>query len=99
MTTAVIEGLKTIPSIPSKGWRYLSINLALVNVEHGLSAAKKLGFSPELAQINYPMGSSEIHLLLWSGPIEDAPSDMHDRIDALADMVDSNAIRCVSSRH
>jgi hypothetical protein len=57
----------------------ISTNLALVSL-------------PEVAKIAYPRGKTEIHALLWSVVMADTPADMNDRIDALAEQVDIQAI-------
>ncbi len=93
MTAATIEGIKTIPAIPGKGEQYLSVNLAMVGLPDVVEVAKDLGFSTELVQIPYPIGGSEIHALLWSGRINEAPNDMTKRIDALAMRVPTASIR------
>lgn len=95
MTTATIEGIKTIPAIPGKGEQYLSVNLAIVKLADVVRVAEDLGFSSDLVQIIYPIGGSEIHALLWGGRMSDAPGDMNDRIDELAVRVPTAAIRSV----
>ncbi len=95
MTTATIEGIKTIPAIPGKGEQYLSVNLAHVRLLDVVKVAEELRLGSDLVQIVYPIGSSEIHALLWAGQINDAPRDLNERIDALADRVPTAAIRSV----
>ncbi len=92
--TATIEGIRTISYIPKKGHQFLSVNLALVELAEISDIAKQLGFKLELVQIPSRSGT-EIHALLWEGEIADAPSDMDDRIDALADLINTDAIRSV----
>lgn len=95
MTTATIEGIKTIPAVPGREEQYLSVNLALVSLPDVVRIAAELGFSTELVQIAYPIGGNEIHALLWAGRIKDAPENMNQRIDALAGSVPTAAIRSV----
>jgi hypothetical protein len=95
MATTTIEGIKTIPALPSKGEQYLSVNLALVGLPDVVQVATELGFTSELVQIVYPVGGSEIHALLWEGMMNDAPTDMNVRIDTLADRLNTAAIRSV----
>lgn len=92
MTTATIEGIRTLSYIPKQGHQFLSVNLALVPLEEISGIAKQLGFKLELVQIPSRV-DVEIHALLWEGAIADAPSDMNDRIDALADLINTDAIR------
>jgi putative effector of murein hydrolase LrgA (UPF0299 family) len=95
MTTATIEGIKTIPAIPRQGEQSLSVNLALVSLPEVVKVSAELGFTAELVQITYPVGSSEIHALLWTGSINEAATDMSQRIDALAKRMPTAAIRSV----
>ena len=90
--TTTLEGIKTIPFIPSKGTRILSINLALVNHAEVIRLAVELGFKPEIIQVARRR-STELHALLWQGAIEDTPSDMDEKVDALADQINTDAIR------
>lgn len=94
MATATIKGIRTLSYIPKKGWQFLSVNLALVPLEEISQIAKQLDFKAELVQIPSRV-DVELHALLWEGAIADAPSDMNDRIDQLADMVNPAAIRSV----
>ena len=88
-TTA--ESIRTLRLIPPKGTRILSINLALVNHDEAWSIAKRLGFAPEVVQLSrHPI--TEIHLLLWQGKIEDIPADLENKVDALADQINTDAI-------
>ena len=48
--TAVIDGIRTIPFIPPKGIRYLSINLALALPSDVWQLAESLGFNPNLCK-------------------------------------------------
>ena len=95
MTTATIDGIKTIPPVPSPGDRYLSVNLASVSLASVLEVASTLGFKPELVQIPYRFGKTEIHALLWHGSLAETPSDLDDKILALAEQLDDEAIRHV----
>lgn len=91
MTTATIEGIRTLSPIPAKGEQYLSVNLALVELAALLDIAKELDFKPELVQVQYRSGI-QVHALLWQGKISDAPSDLDGRIDTLADRINTDAI-------
>jgi hypothetical protein len=90
MTT--IEGIKTIRGIPEQGKRFLSVNLALVDVIELMDIVKELGFKPELVQIQY-LTHTEIHALLWYGAIADTPSNLEARFDELALRINADAIR------
>ena len=92
MTTATIEGIRTFSFIPPRGQRFLSVNLALVDMANLLDIARELGFKPELVQIHY-RSSIEIHALLWQGAISDTPQDMDEKVDDLAERVNPEAIR------
>lgn len=92
MTTATIEGIKTLFPIPAKGKRFLSVNLALVDFIELSDIARELDFKPELVQISY-RSVTQVHALLWHGEIADTPSDIDERVDALADRINPDAIR------
>lgn len=92
MAIATIEGIRTLSYIPRQGWQFLSVNLALVPLIEMSELAKQLGFKLELVQIPARSGV-QIHALLWEGAIADAPSDLEQRIDALADLINTDAIR------
>lgn len=76
----------------AKGQRFLSVNLALVDLTEITDLAKELGFKPELVQIPSRSGT-QVHALLWQGTIADTPADMDDRVDVLADRINPDAIR------
>jgi hypothetical protein len=92
MTAATLESVKTLSYIPAKGQRFLSVNLALVDLTQITEIAKELGFKPELVQIQGRSGT-QVHALLWQGSIDATPADMDERVDALADRVNTDAIR------
>jgi hypothetical protein len=92
MKTATLEGVKTLPYIPTKGQRFLSVNLALVDLVELTEVAKELGFKPELAQMPSRSGT-QIHALLWHGAIADTPTDIDARVDTLAERINPDAIR------
>jgi hypothetical protein len=97
MTTATIQGIKSIPSIPRKGEHYLSVNLAIVDPAEVWEIAKALGFKPQLVQITNRFGI-EIHALLFFEQREGEPlgwTDLDNKIDELADRIDTRAIRHV----
>lgn len=96
MTTATIEGVRTLSYIPHKGCQFLSVNLALVDLVEISEIAKELGFKPELVQIPSRSGI-QVHALLWEGKTSDAPADLEERIDALADRINPDAIRAPRS--
>jgi hypothetical protein len=89
---STIEGIKILGAIPEKGKRFLSVNLALVDVAELMDIAKELNFKPELVQMQYPK-RTEIHALLWYGAIIDTPPDLEERVDELANRVNTGAIR------
>ena len=91
---ATLEGIKTIPTIPRKGEQYLSVNLALVSLPELVTVAQSLGFKTEVVQIHQRSGT-EVHALLWEGMITEAETDLNERINALADHIDTKAIRSV----
>jgi len=92
--TATLEGIKTIPTIPRPGEQYLSVNLALVSLPELVAIAQSLGFTVEVVQIHQRTGT-EVHALLWSGLMSEAAADLNQRIDLLADFVNTKAIRSV----
>lgn len=92
MTTATIEGIKLLSPVPKQGYRFLSVNLALVDLVDLSELARTLGFKPELVQIHYRSGT-QVHALLWHGEIAATPMDMAEKVDQLAEHVDTAAIR------
>jgi hypothetical protein len=100
MTTTLtppIAGIKMFHSIPAQGMRFLSVNLALVDVAELMDLAKGFGFKPELVQM--PMKDHvQIHALLWHGPIAQTPIDLEDKFDELSDRVNPRAIRYASGQ-
>ena len=95
MVTATLEDIKTITTIPEPGMRYLSVNVGSVDVGEVWQIARSKGFTPELVQIRFQTGT-EIHGLLWSGPIDETPAQIEDTLDALADRIENDAIRYAS---
>lgn len=89
---STIEGIKTLRGIPEKGKRFLSVNLALVDVAEFMDIAKELGFKPQLVQIPC-IAHTEIHALLWHGEIADTPEDLEKKFDELAGRINADAIR------
>ncbi|MBW4692246.1 MAG: hypothetical protein KME27_10815 [Lyngbya sp. HA4199-MV5] len=92
MTVATLESVKTFAYIPARGQRFLSVNLALVDLSQLSDIAKALGFKPELVQMQGKSGT-QVHALLWQGSIEDTPADLDARVEVLADQVNTEAIR------
>jgi hypothetical protein len=92
MTAATLEHIKTFPYRPAKGRRFLSVNLALVDLTELTEIAAHLGFKPALIQIQGRSGT-QVHALLWEGEIADTPSDMDEKVDYLADRINTDAIR------
>lgn len=92
MTTAPIEGIRTLSYIPVQGQRFLSVNLALVDLKEIGALATDLGFKLELVQIPSKSGI-QVHALLWEGAMTETPTDLDDRVDTLADRVNPDAIR------
>ncbi|KYC39579.1 hypothetical protein WA1_03885 [Scytonema hofmannii PCC 7110] len=100
MTAALkstIEGIKTLSGIPEQGKRFLSVNLALVDVAELMDIAKELGFKPELVQMPC-LTYIEIHALLWHGLIADTPEDLEEKFDELALRINADAIRYATGR-
>lgn len=97
MTTTTIQGIPSIPYRPSKGEHYLSVNLAIVDLADVWEIAKESGFKPQLVQLAHRFGI-EIHALLFQEQLDGQPlgwTDLDDKIDELADRIDSRAIRHV----
>lgn len=92
---ASLEGIRSIPYIPVKGTRILSINLALVDHAEVISVVSRLGFKPEIIQVARRK-KTELHALLWQGVIENTPHDLEEKVDALADSDHywCNSLRC-----
>ncbi len=87
-----IVGLRVLKSIPEQGMCYLSVNLTLADSAEVFSIAQQLEFQPELIQM--PMKNhTQIHALLWSGPIDQVPPDLDDRFDRLTDVINPAAVR------
>jgi hypothetical protein len=92
-----VTGLRVLKSIPEPGMSYLSVNLTLADSSEVFSIAKQLGFQPELVQM--PMKDhTQIHALLWSGPIDQTPPSLDDQFDRLNDAIDPMAIRYASGQ-
>lgn len=97
MTTFPIKGIQSIPYIPNKGDHYLSVNLAIVDPAQVWEIAKELGFKPQLVQIAHRFGI-EIHALLFFEQLDGEPlgwTDLDNKIDELAERIDTCAIRYV----
>jgi hypothetical protein len=88
----IIEGIKTLNGIPEQGKRFLSANLANLDVVELMDIAKELGFKPELVQILY-QSHTEVHALLWHGFIADTPPNLEAKFDELATRINPDAIR------
>ncbi|QLE56783.1 hypothetical protein [Nostoc sp. TCL26-01] len=88
----IIEGIKTLNGIPEQGKRFLSVNLANLDVVELMDIVKELGFKPELVQIPYQT-HTEVHALLWHGFIVDTPPDLEAKFDELATRINADAIR------
>lgn len=91
-TPTIIEGIKILGAIPEQGKRFLSVNLALVDVAELMDIAKQLEFKPEVVQMQYAK-HTEIHALLWHGAIKDTPPDLEAKVDDLASRINTDAIR------
>ncbi|GAA6618648.1 hypothetical protein [Scytonema sp. NUACC26] len=89
---STIEGIKTLRGVPEQGKRFLSVNLALVDLRELIDIAKELGFKPELVQMPC-LTHIEIHALLWHGLIADTPEDLEEKCDELALRINPDAIR------
>jgi len=94
--TATIQGIKALSNPPQRGEHWLSINLALVDDDASTFAiAQELGFKPELVQVS-TRSNIEIHALLFHEQLSGSPlntADLDDRIDQLADQINTAAIR------
>lgn len=92
-----VAGLRVLKSIPEQGMCYLSVNLALADSAEVFAIAQQLGFQPELIQM--PMKDhTQIHALLWSGPIDQVPPGLDDQFDQLNDVINPLAIRYASGQ-
>jgi hypothetical protein len=94
--TAPIQGIKALSYPPQRGEHWLSINLALVDdVAGAFAIAQELGFKPELVQVSTRF-NVEIHALLFHEQLSGSPlatADLDDKIDRLADQINTAAIR------
>ncbi len=90
--------LPTLSAIPKPGQQILSVNLAIVNFMQLADIAKRLGFQPEVVQITDRLRTA-VHALLWQGKIDRAPADLADKIDELADLINTDAIYSARGRH
>ncbi len=91
-TPMTIEGIKILGAIPEQGKRFLSVNLAFVDVIELMDIVKELGLKPELVQMQYAK-HTEIHALLWHGAIKDTPPNLDTKVDELASRINTDAIR------
>jgi len=89
---AVVDAIQTIPFIPPKDERQLSIHLERLTPTEVWPLAESLGFVPELVRVAYG-NRVELHAMLWRGKIAETPRDLEARVDALADTLDNDAIR------
>lgn len=98
-----IQGLKALSYPPKPGEHYLSVNLAKVDdVVIVFELAKELEFKPEVVQISTRAGNTEVHALLFYEQTDGEPMatpPLDDKIDRLADAINSDAIRhCYGGR-
>jgi hypothetical protein len=84
MTVATDRVVRTMSAIPAPGQRYLSINLAMVDVEKVWQMARRWGLEPQLMQLRYPSGGTEVHAMLWQGAIEAVPEMLEEWFDELS---------------
>jgi len=92
LTQPTIEGLRFLSTIPAKGKRFLSINLAMVDLATMADIAKEFGFKPKVVQIRW-MGELQIHALLWEGAIADTPDHLENTWSTLTERLNPDAIR------
>jgi hypothetical protein len=90
--------LRTLSFVPKKGHRTFSVNLKMVDVGELWQIAKDMGFQPELIHLRYADETPQVHALLWEGALGDQPSDLEDHYDALAEMIDPDAIYFAAGR-
>jgi hypothetical protein len=93
MTVALERKVKTVQFIPNPGERIFSVNLAMVDAGDLWPIAKELGLNPEIVQVAYRSGDTEIHAMLWQGPAKDAPADLETKYDELVERINPDAVR------
>jgi hypothetical protein len=93
MIVAPERKVRTVQFIPTSGECIFSVNLAMVDAGGLWSIAKELGLNPEIVQVAYRSGDTEIHAMLWQGPTEDAPADLETKYDELVERINPDAIR------
>ncbi len=90
--------VRTLSFVPKKGHRIFTVNLKMVDVGELWQIAKDMSFQPELIHLRYEEETPQVHALLWEGVLGDQPSDLDDRYDALAEMIDPDAIYFAAGR-
>lgn len=93
MTVASERTVRTLSFVPNPGEQLLSVNLAMVDVKQLYLLAEGFGLVPEIVQVAYRSGVTEIHALLWHGLISDAPSNLEKIYDRLSEQLNADAIR------
>jgi hypothetical protein len=93
MTVAAERKIRTVKFVPQSGEQMFSVNLAMVDVSELMEIAKQMGLKPEVVQMEYRSGATEIHAMLWQGQADAAPADLETKYDRLAELIDADAIR------
>jgi glutamine synthetase len=93
MTVAVERKVRVVKFVPKPGEQIFSVNLAMVDVSDLMEISKQLGLKPEVVQVEYRTGQTEIHAMLWQGPVSQAPADLETKYDQLCDLIDADAVR------
>ena len=93
MTVATERKVRTVKFIPKLGEQIFSVNLAMVDLSELTAIGHRLGFKPEVVQVEYRSGATEIHAMLWQGSIDEAPCDLEAKYDELSELINPDAIR------
>jgi hypothetical protein len=98
MPITLERAVRNLSFVPKKGHRIFSVNLKMVDVGELWQIAKDMGFQPELIHLRYAEEMPQVHALLWEGTLADQPSNLEDHYDALAEMIDPDAIYFAAGR-
>jgi hypothetical protein len=99
MTVAIERQVRSLNFVPKKGRRIFAVNLKLVDdVGELWQIAKTMGFIPELVHMSYGSETPQVYALLWEGNLSDAPADLDEKFDALAEQINSDAIYFAAGR-
>ena len=94
--TATLKELKTVPFVPPKGHRQLSINLEVVGISEARRIADALQLEAEIVEVKLRGDKSELHAMLWQGPVEETPENIDSMLLWLGDNANTDAIRYVT---